>query len=84
MYKHASVQICPDHNLCNNAWISKQFGTVVALEEEMVGCLGFHGPVRQYFSLYRAVFQREAERKEKIDERKKCPNNPHPHLLQAQ
>ena len=26
-----SVQICPDHNLCNNAWISKQFGTVVAL-----------------------------------------------------
>ena len=30
----ASVQICPDHNLNNNAWISKQFGTVVALEEE--------------------------------------------------
>ena len=25
---------CPDHNLYNNAWISKQFGTVVALEEE--------------------------------------------------
>ena len=32
-----TVQICPDHNLCNNAWISKQFGTVVALEEEMFG-----------------------------------------------
>ena len=30
----ASVQICTDHNLYNNAWISKQFGTVVALEEE--------------------------------------------------
>ena len=30
----ASVQICPDHNLYNNAWISKQFGTVVALEED--------------------------------------------------
>ena len=30
----ASVRICPDHNLYNNAWISKQFGTVVALEEE--------------------------------------------------
>ena len=29
-----SVRICPDHNLYNNAWISKQFGTVVALEEE--------------------------------------------------
>ena len=31
---HASVRICPDHNVYNNAWISKQFGTVVALEEE--------------------------------------------------
>ena len=30
----ASVRICPDHNLYNNAWISKQIGTVVALEEE--------------------------------------------------
>ena len=30
----ASVRICTDHNLYNNAWISKQFGTVFALEEE--------------------------------------------------
>ena len=30
----ASVRICPDHNLYSNAWISKQFGTVLALEEE--------------------------------------------------
>ena len=30
----ASVRIRPDHNLYNNAWISKQFGTVVALEVE--------------------------------------------------
>ena len=30
----ASFRICPDHNLYSNAWISKQFGTVVALEEE--------------------------------------------------
>ena len=29
-----SIRIRPDHNLYNNAWISKQFGTVVALEEE--------------------------------------------------
>ena len=28
----AFLQICPDHKLYNNAWISKQFGTVVALE----------------------------------------------------
>ena len=31
----------------------------------LVGCLGFNGPLRQYFSLYRAVFQRMGERKEK-------------------
>ena len=30
----ASVRICQDHTLYNNAWISKQFGIVVALEEE--------------------------------------------------
>ena len=38
---HASVRICPDHNLYNNAWISKQFGTVVALEEESIGVIFF-------------------------------------------
>ena len=30
----ASVRICPANNLYNIAWISKQFGTVIALEEE--------------------------------------------------
>ena len=25
----------------------------------LVGCFGLHGPLRQYFSLYRAVSQRE-------------------------
>ena len=25
----------------------------------LVGCLGFNGPLRQYFSLYRAVSQRD-------------------------
>ena len=30
-----------------------------------VGCLGFNGPLRQYFSLYRAISQREGERGEK-------------------
>ena len=34
MCVRASIQIYPDHTLYNNAWISKQFGTVVALEEE--------------------------------------------------
>ena len=32
----------------------------------LVGCLRFIGPLRQYFSLYRAVFQREEERKERL------------------
>ena len=31
----------------------------------LVGCFGFNGPLRQCFSLYRAVFQREGERGEK-------------------
>ena len=31
----------------------------------LVGCLGFNGPLRQYFSLYRAVSQREGGRGEK-------------------
>ena len=31
----------------------------------LVGCFGFIGPLRQYFSLYRAVSQREGERGEK-------------------
>ena len=31
----------------------------------LVGCFGLNGPLRQYFSLYRDVSQREGERKEK-------------------
>ena len=31
----------------------------------LVGCFGFNGPLRQYFSLYRAVSQREGEKEEK-------------------
>ena len=30
----------------------------------LVGCFGFNGPLRQYFSLYRAASQREGERGE--------------------
>ena len=36
----------------------------------LVGCFGINGPLRQYFSLYRAVSQREGERGERIDESK--------------
>ena len=38
----------------------------------LVGCFGFNGPLRQYFSLYRAVSQREG----RIDERKKFQTTP--------
>ena len=31
----------------------------------LVGCFGLNGPLRQYFSVHRAVSQREGERKEK-------------------
>ena len=31
----------------------------------LVACFGLNGTLRQYFSLYRAVSQREGERKEK-------------------
>ena len=31
---------------------------------DLVGCFGFNGPLRQYFSLYRAASQREGDREE--------------------
>ena len=40
------------------------------------GCFGFNGPLRQYFSLYRAVSQREGERRERIDESKNVQTTP--------
>ena len=35
---------------------------ISADHEWLVGCFGFNGPLRQYFSLYRAVSQREGEK----------------------
>ena len=42
----------------------------------LVGCFGFNGPLRQYFSLYRATSQREGERGEKIAESKNVQTPP--------
>ena len=47
-----------------------KLGSCIHLEEVgwLVGWLvvfGFNGPMRQYFSLYKAVSQREGEREEK-------------------
>ena len=44
----------------------------------LVGCFGFNGPLRQYFSLYRAVSQREGEREEKRQRRVKMSKQPPP------
>ena len=44
----------------------------------LVGCFGFNGPSRQYFSLYRAVSQREGERGEKGQMRVKMSKQPPP------
>ena len=44
----------------------------------MVGCFRFNGPFRQYFSLYRAISQREGERGEKGQTRIKMSKQPPP------
>ena len=44
----------------------------------LVGCFGFNGPLRQYFSPYRAVSQREGERGEKGQMRVKMSIQPQP------
>ena len=42
----------------------------------LVGCFGFNIPLRQYFSLYQAVSQRERNRREKIEESKNVQTTP--------
>ena len=50
---------------------------VLATSFALVGWwFGFNGPLRQYFSLYRAVSQREGERGERIDESKNIQTTP--------
>ena len=48
----------------------------VGLKSWLVGCFGFNDPLRQYFSLYRVVSQREGERRERIEESKKVQTTP--------
>ena len=38
---------------------------ITGVHRLVVGCFGFNGPLRQYFSLYQAVSQREGEGEEK-------------------
>ena len=51
---------------------------IVSALDWLVGCFGFNGPLRQYFSLYRAVSQREGERGEKEQMRVKMSKQPPP------
>ena len=49
----------------------------------LVGCFGLNGPLRQYFSLYRAQREREKEKRNDRCEKKRL-TLPHPHSPQAQ
>ena len=42
----------------------------------LVSCLGFNGPLRQYFSLYRAVSQSEKEKRKDRQEKKNVQTTP--------
>ena len=45
--------------------MQRTWHVVAFVNDFLVGCFGFNGPLRQYFSLYRAVSQREGEIEEK-------------------
>ena len=67
-------------NVCFSVLNNEKFFLigVMAVYVWLVGCLWFNGPLRQYFSLYRAVSQREGERgeREMIDESKNVQTTP--------
>ena len=57
--------------------ISKMTHYLFRDQDWLVSCFGFNGPSKQYFSLYRAVSQREGEREEKwTDESKNVQTTP--------
>ena len=53
-----------------------KLGGHITDELGLVGCLGFNDPLRQYFSLYRAVSQRGRKKRQKIDKRKNVQTSP--------
>ena len=62
--------------LCTLSDNVKIFVQIFAPPRWLVGCFGLNGPLGQYFSLYRAVCQREGKRKEMIDEKKNVQITP--------
>ena len=63
-------------NLCFVSEDPHWVQTAKILISWLVGCFGFKGSLRQYFSLYRAVSQREGERGERMYESKNVQTTP--------
>ena len=59
-----SSRLRRDHIAHHRAYVKKKHTTSLGMIGWLVG-FGFNGPLRQYFSLYRAVSQREGERRKK-------------------
>ena len=70
-----SLSYCLYISICDR-YVTPQLLRVFYEFGWLVGCFGFNGPLRQYFSLYRAVFQREGDRGEKTDETKNVQTTP--------
>ena len=65
------VQTTPDRIYC----VSQREGGGRVVRW-LVDCFGLNSPLRQYFSLYLAVSQREGERRERIDKSKNVQTTP--------
>ena len=60
-----------NHKECQKSELQTLFCPNLLLVGWLVGCFWFNGPLRHYFSLYRAVSQKEGERGEKGQRRVK-------------
>ena len=57
---------------------------VAGLIGRLIGCFGLNGSSKQYFSLNQPSPKEQEKKREMKGGRKECPNNPDPHLFQAQ
>ena len=60
--RHTNFEKCKARAYCAYIFIPRPKGSG---DIALVGCFGFNGLLRQYFSLYRAVSQGEGERHQK-------------------
>ena len=75
-----SLVFSPDEGICLSLFQSTDHKYLCIFNGWLVWV---NGPLRQYFSLYRAVSQRERKRSEKIEESKNEKKKKRLHLLQA-